>query len=202
MQADLPAVSCAVEGIVDEAVVRKLVTGAGLAPGPVHGRNGKQYLLQRMRGYNNAARFGPWLVLVDLDADFDCPPPALCQWLPDPAPGMLFRVAVRSVEAWLLGDREQCARFLGVATQLVPRDPEQLLDPKAELVGLASSSRKRAIREDIVPREGSGRTEGELYVARMLEYIRDYWRPSVAAEVAGSLRRCIAKLQILTREGR
>jgi hypothetical protein len=34
-----------------------------------------QQLLERLGGYNNAARFSPWLVLVDLDRDADCPPP-------------------------------------------------------------------------------------------------------------------------------
>ncbi len=67
-------ISGAVEGDVDEAVLRRLAEQVGAAIGPVHGKKGKQFLLRRVHGYNNAARFGPWVVLVDLDQDADCAP--------------------------------------------------------------------------------------------------------------------------------
>jgi hypothetical protein len=73
--------------------------------GSVYGKNGKADLHKKIKGYNNAARHAPWLVLVDLD-DESCAF-SLCQsWLPVPARYLCFRVAVRQVEAWLMADAE------------------------------------------------------------------------------------------------
>ena len=71
-----PAViSGAVEGDVDEAVVRRLILHVGAEPGPIHGKRGKGHLRRNLPGYNQAARYGPWVVLVDLDHDAECAPP-------------------------------------------------------------------------------------------------------------------------------
>ena len=70
-------VSAAVEGMVDEAVVRHLVSEAGGTVNRVFGKNGKRPLLRAVRGYNMAAQQGFWLVLVDLDRDGDCAPDVL-----------------------------------------------------------------------------------------------------------------------------
>src|SRR5438445_12986177 len=99
-------ISVVVEGMVDEAVLRCLATEAGAAVGPVYGRSGKAHIRQRINGYNRAAHLSPWVVLVDLNSDADCAPPLCTAWLPQPAPMMCFRVAVREVEAWLFADRE------------------------------------------------------------------------------------------------
>jgi hypothetical protein len=190
-------VSCAVEGLVDEAISRRLVRECLLSAGPVYGRNGKQFLLDRISGYNNAARFSPWFVVVDLDTDFDCAPPALQAWLPRPAPAMVLRVAVREAEAWLMADRDSFAAFLGVSGDRIPTAPELEVDPKRTVVALARQSRKRSIREDMVPRASSGRNEGELYVARVIQYVQKHWRPRIAAQRADSLRRCLERLDEL-----
>jgi len=187
-------VSCAVEGLVDEAVVRRVVEEAGLTMGPVYGRKGKQFLLRHLNGYNQAARFGVWLVLVDLDAEWDCAPPAVRTWLPHPEEGMYLRAAVRAVESWLMADAERFADFIGVSRSLMPRDPEGLADPKQAVIGLAARSRWREVREDLVPRQGSGRSEGELYVSRMIGFVREHWRSRVAAQAADSLGRCLQRL--------
>src|SRR5450756_758709 len=78
-------VSAAVEGIVDEAVIRMLVGEAGGSVDAVYNKNGKSSLRKSIAGYNNAARFSPWIVLLDLDQDADCAPPLLADWLPAPA---------------------------------------------------------------------------------------------------------------------
>ena len=78
-------ISAAVEGIVDEAVVRTLIAHAGATPGPVYGKQGKSFLRQRIAGYSNAARWTPWIVLVDLNHDGDCAPPLRATWLAQPA---------------------------------------------------------------------------------------------------------------------
>ena len=60
-------ISGAVEGVVDEAVLRRLVELAGARLGPVYGKKGKMHLQQKINGYNHAARISQWVVLVDLD---------------------------------------------------------------------------------------------------------------------------------------
>jgi len=185
----------AVEGIVDEAVLRRLVSDLGAKAGNVYGKNGKDFLRRRIRGYNNAARFGPWVVIVDLDDEKQpCAPPLVSEWLPTPSQQMCFRVAVREIEAWLLADRERISKFLAVALSRVPTQPESLDDPKQALVNLARCSRRRDIREDMVPREDSGRKVGSAYDSRLIEFVIDAangWRPDVAAQSSDSLRRCM-----------
>lgn len=190
----------AVEGIVDEAVFRRLVRAVRAEPGPVYGRNGKHSLLERLPGYNNAARFSPWLILVDLDRDADCAPPFKVARLPNPSALMCFRVAVREVEAWLLADPERLANFLDVNQNLILRNPEEALDAKQAVVNLARRSRSLDIARDLVPREESGRAEGPAYASRLIEFVLDArhgWRPAVAARASESLSRCIRCLRRL-----
>jgi len=52
-------ISAVVEGIIDESVIRKLIAHVGAIPGPVYGKQGKNFVQQKIPGYNNAARFAP-----------------------------------------------------------------------------------------------------------------------------------------------
>jgi hypothetical protein len=116
---------------------------------------------------------------------------------------MCFRLVVRSVEAWLLADRDRIAEFLGIRRAQVPRDPDALDDPKRALINLARRSRRRALRTEIVPREGSGRSVGPLYTTRLIEFIQDEavgWRVDHALGVSDSLRRCVEDLRRLAEE--
>jgi hypothetical protein len=192
-------ISAAVEGIVDEAVVRRLIEHVGAKLGPVYGKSGKPKLLQHIKGYNEAARLGPWIVLVDLDRDTECAPPFCAEWLPSVAPKMCFRVAVREVEAWLLADRERLADFLHISISKIPSAPESIEDPKQTMVNMARRSRLRAIQKDMVPRPESGRQVGPAYPSRLIEFVENRekgWRPDVAAGSSSSLHRC---LQCLSR---
>jgi hypothetical protein len=192
-----PPLIGAVEGAVDEEVLRRLAAEVGAELADVVGLQGKGYLLQHLRGYNQAAQRTPWVVLVDLDRDAECAAAARERWLPDPAPQMCFRVDVQAVEAWLLADREKLAGFLGVSAALVPKQPEALADPKRKVVGLARRSRKRAIREGMVPEPKSGQATGPEYARLLMGFVAKDWRPAVAARNADSLRRCRERMQEL-----
>lgn len=192
---DAIVISGAVEGIVDEAVFRRLIRETGVAVGPVYGRRGKSHLRQRIAGYNRAALYSPWVVLTDLDRDYPCAPPLVAAWLPTPAPQMRFRVAVHAVESWLLADHERMAQFLGVPLSRLPSNPDTLLNPKAALVELANRSRRQDVRRDLVPRPGSGRAVGPAYVSRLINFAQNRWRPDVAERASDSLRRCRGRLR-------
>ncbi len=107
---------------------------------------------------------------------------------------MQLRIVTREIEAWLLADAEKLGEFLGIARSRFPRDPETLDDPKRVLIRLASRSRKRAIKEDMVPRPRSGATEGPGYASRIAEFAENHWRPEIAAQSSASLARCLMRL--------
>jgi len=67
------------------------------------------------------------------------------------------------------------------------------------MVNLARASRRRDIREDLVPRPEGGRQVGPAYSSRLIEFVSGRWRPEIAARRAESLRRAIACLKRLTR---
>jgi hypothetical protein len=193
-------ISSAVEGAVDEAVLKRLVVETGGQIGSIYGMRGKEFLRQRIRSYNHAARFHPWVILVDLNQETDCPPPLKAIWLPIPERFMCFRIAVREIEAWLLADRERFASFFKVRLSDVPIDPESLPDPKQTTIELVRRSRNRDLRLDMVPRPGSGLKIGPAYVSRLIEFASDPqrgWRPRIAARSSDSLGRALHRIQEL-----
>lgn len=184
----------AVEGTSDAAVVRRICGSLGIEVGAAFVSNGKSRLDVRLRGYNNAARFSPWIVLRDLDFDADCAPTLVRKLLPEPAEQMYFRVPVRTVESWLLADREGFARHFGVPQAIVPNSPEELDRPKRTVVDLARRSAKRVIREGVVPLPGTSAEVGPEYTTAIIEFATRVWNPQRAAESAPSLMRCMRSL--------
>jgi hypothetical protein len=118
----------AAEGDADRMVLERLVAEAGASLDEVHGGKGKAALRASIRGYNNDARFRPWVV------------------------------------------------------------------------SLAQGSRRKGIREDMVPRPGSGRSVGYLYNSRLYEFIAKFWRADKASERSERLRRCRAGIAQLVAE--
>lgn len=198
------AITGAVEGDSDEAVLRRLIDEVGCWQGTIYGKRGKEFLRPRIVGYNSAARFSPWVVLVDLDHSHHCAPELRAEWLPAPSAMMCFRVAHYAVEAWLLADTQRFSDFFRVARSRIPADVESLAQPKVTLVNLVRKSRLKNIREDMVPSPGSGREVGRAYTSRIIEYAQDAangWRPSTAARHSNSLRRCLSCMRRISGAG-
>lgn len=185
----------AVEGVHDDAVARRLCEVTGHAVGSSYIAKGKIKLGQSLRGYNNAARLSWWLVLRDLDFDEGCAPSLISRVLPDRADKMLLRVPIRSVESWLLADREGIADYLGISVDVVPREPEQLERPKRTLVDLARRSSRRGVRNEMVPGPGLSSEVGPGYTRHVLEFVGARWNPFYAADYSDSLSRCLRALQ-------
>jgi chorismate mutase len=109
---------------------------------------------------------------------------------------LIFRIAVREVESWLLADRIGFAKFLGIARDKLPKNPDDLIDPKAHLINLTRISRKRDLREDILPRIRSTAKQGPAYNERLVSFVRDAWNPSKASEYSPSLGRTLKALEV------
>ena len=199
MKAPIP-IELAVEDDLSAAVVRTVLERSGqpFYAGTSYIGHGFGYLRNHIRGFNNAAQGTPWFVLTDLD-ESECPPELVKRWLPEPKhPNLLFRVAVREVEAWLLADRAGFARFLGIRKDLIPLNADSIQDPKQHLIALASRSRRREIREDIVPPRGSVRQIGPNYNGRLVSFVRKHWDVEVAMLCSESLTRTMSSLSKFT----
>ena len=193
----MPAVYVATEGLTDTAVVRRICRELEIDILAVYGEKGKDQVSRSLHGYNESARRWPWLVLRDLNADADCAPRLRQRLLPDPAPHRVFRLAVRELESWLLADRDAFGQFFSVHVQRIPEEPESIPDPKRGLVDVVRRSRSRHMRDDIVPREGSGRSVGPGYLGRITDFVQTAWSPTTASLRSDSLRRCMERLSLV-----
>ena len=157
-------------------------------------RQGFGYLKSRMDQFNQIARWRPILVLTDLDQG-ECAPHLRRDWLrQSPAPNLLFRVAVRECETWLLADSEAFAAFIGIEPQKVPITPETLPDPKQVLLGLVRKSRHRDLKRDILPTPGARTAQGLGYNEQLCRFVRDHWRVDCAVQHSPSLARAWQRL--------
>jgi hypothetical protein len=188
-------VNLAVEDELSEAVLRAILSQLrGYAVGVAYRRGGSGYLRRTIRGFNNAARGTPYVVLADLDR-YQCPPALIRDWLSVPQhPNLVFRVAVREVEAWLLAHRSALASFLGIPEKSIPRDVDGLEDPKQTLIDLARRSRFRELRDAIAPRRESTARIGPDYNGRLSAFARKHWDARLAARSSASLQRTLRKL--------
>ena len=140
----------------------------------------------------------PVLLLTDLD-NAACPAALKSVWTgaSTTPPGLLFRIVVREIEAWLLADHEAMVALLGsrIAREL-PFAPDGLPDPKAELIKVAGRG-PRDVRLDICPAAGSRSLRGVNYNNRLVEFIQKQWDPDRAASRSPSLRRAREQLAAL-----
>ena len=94
------------EDQLSEAVMRKMVAGSSstLIKDIVSlGKKGRGYIKKRINDFNNQNAL-PFFVLADLDKD-ECAPVLIKSWMRRPLQqNIVFRIAVREVESWLLAD--------------------------------------------------------------------------------------------------
>lgn len=193
----MTAINVAVEGPTDLVIVKSILAHLDIDIQIPKVERGINNLLPNLPKYNQAARFAPWLVVLDLDRH-DCAVAYVAQLVPERSPNLYLRVAVRMIEAWLLADREHIAAFLDIAPVHVPKYPDNEGDPKHTLVNLARKSRRQVLRNDMIPDNKSYRKVGPGYEGRIAEFVRHAshpWRPDIAMTNSESLHRCIRALQ-------
>lgn len=191
------AASLATEGALDEQVLRQLIAQSArqIAPGVCYGKRGRDHLKQNLPRFNQAAQHHPFIILADLEDD-ECAPALLREWLPRGSnPKLVFRIAVRMIESWLLADRQALAKFLGVPVAILPDTPDAEINCKARIIELARRSRLREIRQDVVPAPQSTSRIGKNYVGQLSRFALQHWQAKRAAKNSPSLAKAIRALR-------
>jgi hypothetical protein len=172
-------------------VVRRIAAINGsYCIGTCYGKSGYGYLKKTANGFNNAAKGTPFIVLCDLEDE--CAPSLITNWLIKPKhPNLIFRVAVREVEAWLLADAEGISSYLGVSQSKVPGNVDNIEDPKGGIIELAKRSRKPQLRLGIVPIAGSSAQVGPDYNGLLSVFVKTKWNIDRACSNSNSLRRAV-----------
>jgi len=162
----------------------------------VHGKRGNDYIKKNIFSFNKAAVITPHIILTDLD-DIACPVELINQWIDfQKDSSFLFRIAVTEGETWLLSDPTNFSKYIGVSPTNIKHDPESINDPKAFIINLIrKKSKKRKIREDIIP-TGSSRI-GPGYNTCLVEFIYNKWDIGIARKNSNSLERLIVRMKEL-----
>ena len=188
------------EGPTDAAAARRLIEAVGGLPGTdylsTRSGRGKDSLDRRLAGFNALARRQPVLVLRDLDTDAPCAGILLARIAARREPGLILRLPVRSIEAWLMADRAAFARRMGLGAAALPEQPEEIESPKKHLEGLLEQSRNRDLRRRIGLSGQSG-LQGQLLALELSDFILNGWHPERAAKSgrAPSLARALVRLR-------
>jgi hypothetical protein len=190
----------AVEDELSEHVARRVLAYRHVkySVGAVFRRGGFGYLKKQAPAFNNAARKTPFLLLTDLDQNI-CPPALVASWLSMPKQNnFLLRVAVREIESWLLGDPPGLKSFLRLKKVPLIPNPEQLSDPKAEVLKLAMGSTSRQIREALVWCNKNGQLyPGPDYNGTLGGFVSIQWDVSRSRKNCKSLEHLFKALQKL-----
>lgn len=158
----------------------------------VLGQRGNSYIRKKINVFNNAPTYTPHFILTDLDNQA-CAPELIQAWLAQaPTKNCLFRIAEREVEAWLLADTKNFARFIGFPENRIRKPTDLISDPKRFIINAARQSKNRAVKDMIplgVAHQGPG------YNTIMHEFINKRWNPKMAAKNNRSLAKTITRLK-------
>ena len=194
------AIGIATEDLLSEVVAEKLLINAPVEFASLmkFRQQGFGYLKKNVRKFNEIARSYPVLLLTDLDSK-PCASQLISSWLTIPQnPDFLFRVVVREVEAWLLADREGISEYLNISFSICPGNPDSLIDPKQGLLDLAKRSRRREVKQDLLPAKGSEVSVGLGYNARLSDFVWNHWDVNRAISRSDSLKRAWTRVCTLT----
>lgn len=192
---DIP-INLAVEDILSEAVLREMLKQSQrpFSIGRCLNGKGYGYIKRNISGFNHAAKGMPYLILTDLDQE-ECPLSLILKWLPQPKhPNLIFRVAVKEVEAWLLAHREAFANFIGISVDLIPNQVDEIPDPKQLLINLTRKSKKRNLKNAIVPTKDSTAKIGKDYNGQLIQFVQKHWNVEAAQVHSSSLQRAMTAL--------
>lgn len=184
-----------VEGHLEERLLAVLWRQLGKEDAQLSVRNaGGSPFWQHAKRFNDAGRHQVVLGLADLE-QVACASVALQKLGKPLSTGFKLRLAVRMIESWVMADRHVFAIHLGVPVARVPPQPDLVAHPKRTVVDLARLSRKRAVREALVP-TGEG-VVGAEYMPFMAGFVESRWSMDRARLNSPSLERACLRWSAL-----
>ncbi|MDR6949653.1 hypothetical protein J2Y39_004278 [Pseudomonas sp. 2957] len=167
-----------------EAIIQQSTVANGCAP--------FRLMIDKMNSI--AQTVMPVLMLADAD-QAPCVVTQRDAWMPaHPSPRLSLRLAVREAESWVLADHEGFSAFAQLSPALMTRSPDKLMDPKQELLRLIRKSKRRDLREEMLPRKGSSSPVGLGYNNHLTQFVHEFWCAERASERSPSLARSIPRI--------
>ncbi len=176
-----------------KAILHQVCPGSTISSEISTGGFGK--FIEKVRSLNVLAAHMPVLMIADGDQN-PCVVAQRNAWLPaDPHENLILRLAVRETESWVLADYTAWSEFAELNAAKIPVSPDELQDPKQTLLNLLAKSKKRVLKEEMLPSKNSSSKVGLGYNVHMAAFVRTAWSAVRAAERSDSLRRAIASLE-------
>jgi len=153
-------------------------------------------LERKCSSFVNMAKGGLYTVsLADLDT-FACAPALIRQWFAIPyaqpialPKEIVFRVAIREVESWIIADREAWAEYIEIAAGNFAAAPDDHPDPKLHLLSVIRKKGRRKYHKEMLP--AGTASIGPRYNDVLCEFVEQHWSPDRASAHSPSLRRAI-----------
>jgi len=184
------------EDALHEAVIKNILSNSSVnyiyKPDKLNNCHGKSNIFKNMEKYNQVAKFQTILVLVDLNQKHKCPSDLLKKWFVHPKNhNLIFRIAVREVESWILADRDNFAKFIKIDKVFIPYESDKIDDPKECLIKLVKNSKIKKLRDYIVPKHKTTAKQGPNYNEPLVDFVLNHWDIEEAAKNSPSLHRTI-----------
>jgi len=192
-------IAVATEDQLSEAIALRLLADVQAPHYITHRlrKGGFGYLRSKMGSWYQMAQHQVMVVLTDLDRA-NCLVEFREQWLTaHPPENLVFRVAVREVESWVLADHIAMRALIGPRGVLPPA-PDSLADPKQVLLALVKGA-PTPVRDDLLKVVDGNLAQGLGYNARLTAWVESEWCPNRTAERSPSLARARNRLQAVVK---
>jgi hypothetical protein len=187
----------AVEGKIDEDILSVIFAQyPTIRVQQCLAKNGKRTLEKNLEKYNQIAQRYPVLVLIDLDQE-DCPVTYLQRISPTAKhEQLIIRISVRELEAWLLADRNNFAKFINAPVNKIPYPPDDCPQPKEAILNLVKQyTKNKNLRGDILPEDKTTHKPGRAYGDRLFEFALRHWHIPTARLHSPSLDRALRAVE-------
>lgn len=142
-------------------------------------------------------------VITDLDKG-ECAPSLVRNWMGkprggivSPPSGLVFRVAVREVESWIMADRNAFSGFMQIPLSNFPKRPDELEDPKQRLLSIIRKKGRKKWQRDMLPK-GPSASIGPIYNEKLCQFVTQHWQPERARNQSPSLAKALDALRSVT----
>lgn len=161
-------------------------------------KKGNTEIKPKIISYNQATLHGvPFIVLTDLDANL-CAPMLIKKWTNNIIIDkfFLFRVVEKSIESWVMADRESFSNYFKIPLKKIPMKTDDIVNPKSFLIDLVRNHCHKNFIDDIVPKYNHAK-QGPNYNDCLGRFVSTKWNLKNAIIHSKSLNRFNDKLKQL-----